>query len=76
MFFDAHQSLYTAIVIGNAFHIGGVLPVGNSLLIQSAAAQDKPYVHTHKTKVLYHQSMFLIKFLPLEICNTISECWQ
>lgn len=46
---NTHQSLYTAIIIGNAFHISGILPVGNALLIEGAAAEDKTCVLLHKT---------------------------
>lgn len=46
---NTHQSLYTAIVIGNTFHISGILPVGNALLIQGAAAEDQTCVLLHDT---------------------------
>lgn len=46
---NTHQSLYTTIVIGNAFHISGILPVGNALLIKGAAAEDKTCVLLHNT---------------------------
>lgn len=49
---NAYQSLYAAIVIGNAFHIGGILPVGDALLVKGAATQDKPWVRKHATRVL------------------------
>ena len=49
---NAYQSLYAAIVIGNAFHIGRILPVGDALLVKGAAAQDKPCVRTHATSLI------------------------
>lgn len=61
----AHQSLYTAIVIGNAFHVGGILPVGDALFVQGAAAQDKSCVWTHKRCI---QNVFVIHlFLKIPV---------
>jgi len=42
----SHQRLYTAVVVGDALHVGGVLPVGHALLVQAAAAQDQPCVRS------------------------------
>lgn len=51
--------MYAAVVIGNAFHVGGVLPVGDALFIQGAAAQDEACMGTHAIWVLYYQSVSL-----------------
>ena len=41
-----HQCLDAAVVIGDTLHISGVLPVGYSLVIQSAPPQDQPWMGT------------------------------
>lgn len=58
---NTHQSLYTAIVIGNAFHVCGILPVGNALLIEGAATEDKTCLLLHNTNAgICHQTVLLI----------------
>lgn len=36
-----YQGLYAAIVVGDAFHVGGILPEGDALFIQGTAPQDQ-----------------------------------
>lgn len=49
----SHQGLYTSIVIGNALHVGGVLPVGDAFLIEGTAAQDEPCQRSDETKTWF-----------------------
>lgn len=47
----AHRGLYTTIVVGDALHVGGILPVGEALFIQGAAAQNEPCESTYGTHI-------------------------
>lgn len=42
----AYQCLDAAIVIGNAFHVSWILPVGDAIIVQRASTQDQSCMRT------------------------------